>query len=88
LSSAGRATGKKEVITQHKDITGNHEKRYVTDDLVTSDIAFFAAGRSGLGQIDGESLYCIVVAHNFSNIRAGNSRSAFVPALASKVKHP
>ena len=76
------------IIQQFEQITGIRERRYVTDDLVTSDIAFFAA-REALSSagIDGETLDCIIVAHNFGDIRADNPRSEFVPALASRVKH-
>lgn len=77
-----------EIIHQFEQITGIRERRYVTDDLVTSDIAFFAA-RNALesAQIDGETLDYIIVAHNFGDIREDNRRSEFVPTLASRVKH-
>jgi 3-oxoacyl-[acyl-carrier-protein] synthase-3 len=76
------------IIGQFEQITGIRERRYVTDDLVASDIAFFAAREAlASAQIDGETLDCIIVAHNFGDIRADNPRSEFVPALASRVKH-
>jgi 3-oxoacyl-[acyl-carrier-protein] synthase III len=77
-----------EIIRQFEHITGIRERRYVTDDLVASDIAFFAA-RDALesAQIDGETLDYIIVAHNFGDIRIDNRRSDFVPTLASRVKH-
>jgi 3-oxoacyl-[acyl-carrier-protein] synthase-3 len=77
-----------EIIDKFEQITGIRERRYVTDDLVASDIAFFAA-REALesAKIGGESLDYIIVAHNFGDIRAGNFRSEFVPSLASRVKH-
>jgi 3-oxoacyl-[acyl-carrier-protein] synthase-3 len=76
------------IIEQFEHITGIRERRYVTDDLVTSDIAFFAAREAlASAQVDGETLDCIIVAHNFGDIRADNPRSEFVPALASRVKH-
>src|SRR5690606_14009607 len=67
---------------------GIQERRYVTDDLVASDIAAFAA-RDALASagFDGDTLDYIIVAHNFGDIRADNLRSEFVPALASRVKH-
>jgi 3-oxoacyl-[acyl-carrier-protein] synthase-3 len=76
------------IIQQFEQITGIRERRYVTDDLVTSDIAFFAA-REALASalVDGETLDYIIVAHNFGDISAANPRSEFVPALASRVKH-
>jgi 3-oxoacyl-[acyl-carrier-protein] synthase-3 len=76
------------IIQQFEQITGIRERRYVTDDLVTSDIAYFAAKEAlASAQIEGETLDYIIVAHNFGDIRADNPRSEFVPGLASRVKH-
>lgn len=76
------------IIHQFEQITGIKERRYVTDDLVTSDIAFFAAKEAlDSSKVDGETLDYIIVAHNFGDISAANPRSEFVPALASRVKH-
>lgn len=75
------------IIQQFEQITGIKERRYVNNDLNTSDIAFFAAKDALVSaQIDGESLDYIIVAHNFGDISASNPRSEFVPALASRVK--
>lgn len=77
-----------EIIHRFSDITGIMERRYVTDDMVTSDIAFFAAQEAlHSAGIDGETLDHIIVAHNFGDIKENNRRSEFVPALASRVKH-
>lgn len=77
-----------EIIQKFEEITGIKERRYVADDIVTSDIAYFAA-RDALesSQVDKESLDCIVVAHNFGDIRSDNKKSDFVPSLASRTKH-
>lgn len=76
-----------EVIRKFSDITGILERRYVTSDQVASDIASLAAEDAiKSGNIDGETLDYIIVAHNFGDIRADNLRSEFVPALASRVK--
>ncbi len=77
-----------EIIRRFSDITGILERRYVTEDLVTSDIAYFAA-KDALESsgVDKESLDYIIVAHNFGDIKEENRRSEFVPALASRVKH-
>lgn len=78
----------KVIIQQFEQITGIKERRYVSDDLVTSDIAFFAAKEAlDSSKVDGETLDYIIVAHNFGDISAINPRSEFVPALASRVKH-
>lgn len=77
-----------EIIRRFSDITGILERRYVTNDLVTSDIAYFAAKEALVtAGIDSETLDYIIVAHNFGDIREENRRSEFVPTLASRVKH-
>jgi len=77
-----------EIIKKFEGITGIKERRYVSDDLVTSDIAYLAAkdALESSGS-DKETLDYIIVAHNFGDVRAGNKRSDFVPTLASRVKH-
>ena len=76
-----------ETIQKFSDITGILERRYVSDDLVTSDIAALAASDAlQSGNIDGETLDYIIVAHNFGDISADNRRSEFVPTLSSRVK--
>lgn len=76
-----------EVIKKFSDITGIFERRYVTDDLVASDIGALAAKNTlQSATIDPETLDYIIVAHNFGDVRADNRRSDFVPALASRVK--
>lgn len=76
-----------EILEQFETITGIHERRYVSDDLVTSDIAAEAAedALSSSG-IDRESIDCILVAHNFGNVRHRSHRSDLVPSLAARVK--
>lgn len=76
-----------EILQQFEAITGIRERRYVSDELVTSDIATAAAKRaleSWAG--DEESLDYLIVAHNFGDVRAGSNRSDSVPALAARVK--
>jgi 3-oxoacyl-[acyl-carrier-protein] synthase-3 len=75
------------IIDQFEQITGIQERRYVTDDLLTSDIASLAALEAlTAAKIDGETLDYIIVAHNFGDVAAGNSYTDMVPALASRVK--
>lgn len=77
-----------EIIRQFGQITGIRERRYVTDDLVASDMASFAAQDAlESAGLDGNALDYIIVAHNFGDIRADTRRSDMVPALASRVKH-
>jgi len=77
-----------DVIAAFERITGITERRYVSDDLVSSDIAHLAA-RDALesSDINPETLDYIILAHNFGDVPADNRRSDFVPSLASRVKH-
>ncbi|MGZ5475230.1 MAG: 3-oxoacyl-ACP synthase III family protein [Thermoanaerobaculia bacterium] len=77
----------REILQQFEAITGIRERRYVPDNLVTSDIAADAARKALQSSgIDGEDLDYIIVAHNFGDVRAGTTRSDMVPALAARVK--
>lgn len=80
--------GNTEIIEQFVRITGIRERRYVADNLVASDIAFFAAQDAlQSAGVDGNTLDYIIVAHNFGDIKVDTRRSDLVPALASRVKH-
>jgi 3-oxoacyl-[acyl-carrier-protein] synthase-3 len=78
-----------EVITQKfKGITGIEERRYVSDDLLTSDIAFIAAKKAiENANIDPETLDYIIFAHNFGNQKKGAIQADLLPSLATRVKH-
>jgi 3-oxoacyl-[acyl-carrier-protein] synthase-3 len=77
-----------EIAGKLEEITGIIERRYVTDNLVTSDIAFAAAENAlKTSKTDKETLDYIIVAHNFGDVKADNKRSDFVPTLAARVKH-
>jgi 3-oxoacyl-[acyl-carrier-protein] synthase-3 len=74
-----------EIIRKFNEITCINERRYATDDLTTSDIAFMAA-EEALEGVDKESLDYIIVAHNYGDIKAGGVRIDMCPSLASRVK--
>lgn len=75
-----------EILQQFEAITGIRERRYVSDDLVASDIAYQAAKDAlDSSKLDPEQLDYIIVAHNFGDVRPGG-RSDLVPALAARVK--
>ncbi len=89
FDSCGAALSKcnEEIIAKFKDITGIEERRYVTDDLVASDIGFYAAEQAfKSSHIDKETVDYIIVAHNFGDIKSDNRRSDCLPTLASRVK--
>jgi 3-oxoacyl-[acyl-carrier-protein] synthase-3 len=75
-----------EIIRKFRKITCIRERRYVKDDLNTSDIAFLAANHA-LDGIDMESLDYIIVAHNFGDVKADNIRFDMMPTIAARVKH-
>ncbi len=77
-----------EIIEKFLAITTIAERRYVAEDLVTSDIAYFAAEDAiKSANIDKEELDYIIVAHNFGDVRNDNKRLDIVPSLAARVKH-
>lgn len=77
-----------EIIDKLEEITGIKERRYVTDDLLSSDIGAVAAQKAiESANIDPETLDYIIVAHNFGDIRADNKKVDMVPSLASRVKN-
>jgi 3-oxoacyl-[acyl-carrier-protein] synthase-3 len=76
-----------EVLEKFEGITEISERRYVTDDQVTSDIAGSSAEEALRSSgIDRETLDYIIVAHNFGDIPAANPRTDMVPSLAARVK--
>jgi 3-oxoacyl-[acyl-carrier-protein] synthase III len=77
-----------ETITEKfHDITGIEERRYVTKDLLTSDIASIAAKKAILDAgIDPEELDYIIFAHNFGNVKNGAIQTDLLPSLATRVK--
>ena len=75
-----------EIIEKFQEITCINERRYVTDELNTSDIAFMSAEKA-LEGVDRESLDYILVDHNLGDVRADNNRCDMVPTIAARVKH-
>jgi len=76
-----------QILAKFQEITKISERRYVTEDLVASDIAYDEAAKAlESSGIDPESLDYLIVAHNFGDVRADNRRSDFVPSLAARVK--
>ncbi len=71
-----------------KEITGIEERRYASENQVTSDLGLIAAQRAiENSKIDPETLDYIIFAHNFGDVRSGTVQSDSVPSLASRVKH-
>lgn len=77
-----------EIIDKFLEITTIAERRYVTDNLVTSDISYHAAiDAIKSANIDKEELDYIIVAHNFGDAKNDNMQLDIVPSLAARVKH-
>lgn len=81
-------TSNNDLISKFQKITNIDERRYADDNMVTSDMAFFAAENAIKSSgIEKETLDGIIVAHNFGDIKKNNRKSDMVPSLASRVKH-
>jgi len=77
-----------EITEKFHEITTIAERRYISDNFKTSDMAFFAAEEAiKSANIDKEDLDYIIVANNFGDTKSDNRASDHVPSLASKVKH-
>lgn len=75
-----------DIIRKFQDITCIKERRYITDDLKTSDISYEAA-KLALEGIDREDLDYILVAHNYGDVKTGGVRVDTCPSIASRVKY-
>ncbi len=78
----------REIVDKFQEITGIEERRYVTDDMNSSDMATIAA-RLAIEEsgIDPEELDQVILAHNFGNVVKNTIQTDVLPALASRVKH-
>jgi 3-oxoacyl-[acyl-carrier-protein] synthase-3 len=76
-----------EIILKFSEITEINERRYIDDELVSSNIAAIAAQRAiDDAGIDKETIDQIIFCHNFGDIKLGTNRMDILPALAAKVK--
>ena len=82
------STHPQEIVDKFRDITGIQERRYINDDMNSSDMATIAA-RLAIEEsgIDPEELDQIILAHNFGNVTKNTIQTDILPALASRVKH-
>jgi 3-oxoacyl-[acyl-carrier-protein] synthase-3 len=77
-----------EIIDKFLEITTIAERRYVSKDQSTSDIAYLAAlDALNSSDVDKEDLDYIIIAHNFGDIQDGTSQLDIVPSLAARVKY-
>lgn len=77
-----------QIISKFSEITGIEERRYASQNQVTSDIASLAANRAiEDAGIDPETLDGIFVAHNFGDVGYGQMQSNLLPCIGSRVKN-
>ncbi|WP_194852144.1 3-oxoacyl-ACP synthase III family protein [Nonlabens antarcticus] len=75
------------IIKKFVAITGIEERRYISDDLFTSDIAASAALKAiEDAKTDPETIDFIIVAHNYGDVKPDGGSSDMVPSLATRVK--
>ena len=76
------------IIEKFKAITGIEERRYAKPEYTTSDLAFFAAEKAIKdANLDPEELSYIILAHNFGDVKEGQTQSDILPSLATRVKY-
>ncbi len=76
------------IIEKFKAITGINERRYASNELNTSDLAFYAAQNAiEDAGIDAEELDYIIFAHNFGDVSYGSGHGNTLPSLATRVKN-
>jgi len=76
------------IIEKFRAITGIAERRYASDDMLSSDIALIAAQKAiEDANINPEELDYIILAQNFGDIKKDTIQTDILPSLAARVKH-
>ena len=79
--------GNDEIIQKFYEITNISERRWASDDVVTSDMAASAVKDACESSgVDPETLEFIILGHNFGDLASGSSRVDTLPGLANRVK--
>ncbi len=77
-----------DIVRKFRDITGIRERRWVTKDKTTSEIAALAAEKAiKSGNIDRETIDHIIVANNFGDVVKGTIQTDLLPSIAARVKN-
>jgi len=75
------------IVKKMTEISGIEQRRYTRPEFSTSDLSLWAAQDAlQSGNVDGESLDYIIVAHNFGDVRRSNLQADMLPNIASRVK--
>ena len=78
----------REIAEKFVAITGISERRYVSNELSSSDIGTLASMRAiEDAGVNPESLDYIIVAHNFGDVLKNSIQTDIIPSLASRIKH-
>jgi len=76
-----------EIIQKFKEITNISERRWLSDDMVNSDMAAMAVKDAcESSNVDPETLGFIIVGHNFGDVNSGSTQVDLLPSIANKVK--
>lgn len=76
-----------EIIRKFKEITNISERRWISDELLNSDMATLAIKDAcESAAINPETLDFIIVAHNFGDVDPASTRVDILPSLANKAK--
>ena len=76
------------IIEKFKAITGIEERRYVSEEMSVSDIAYLASEKAiADAGIDKNDLDYIIIAHNFGDVRSDRQQSDILPSIGSRVKN-
>jgi 3-oxoacyl-[acyl-carrier-protein] synthase-3 len=76
-----------EIVQKFEQITDISERRCLSKNLVTSDMATYAAEKAlKAANYNRESLDYIIVAHNLGDVKYGSRFPDILPTLASRVK--
>ncbi len=77
-----------EIADKFHEITTIAERRYISDNMKTTDMAYLAAIEAiKAAGIEQEELDYVIVANNFGDTTPSNRASDNIPAMASKIKH-
>ena len=75
------------IVDKFNSITGIKERKYISSEIKTSDIAHHAAQKAIQdANVDPETLDYIIIAHNFGDITRDSKQIDTLPSLASRVK--
>lgn len=76
------------IIKKFEQITEIEERRYITDDLMNSDIATIAAKKAiAAAGIDPEEFDHIIFGHNYGDVTVEKRQVDIMPSMAARVKH-